>query len=511
MLTLNLLLFSYLGVSNILLSYFIENSQPKLFDYVQLLTSVTEALSMILLYPLAGWLADVYCGRYKVIRTSIMLMWIAIVATGGTMVAVHIFSQSRALHTAAYYGIFPLFLVVMYVGMAGLKPNLVVFGIDQLQESSSEEINAFIAWYGWVEVFGLGMITYFCYWNKNVAILSQALIQAGLTTVAVCLDFLCRGWLITDPETPNPLQTIARVIKYAAQNKAPRFRSAFTYCTHEVPSRVDFAKTEYGGPFSAEQVEDVKTFFRILCVLVTFFGYYIGGEDTYDISSHLRTKVYDQDLHGYCSGKLIDLSGSDLFVPAILLYVPIYELVVYPIFHRYIPGMFKWIGFGMVIMFCCVLSQLILDIVGHTSSTSVPCLFVPMENGTAVTLNLSHKWYGLPSALSGLALMVFYISSYQFVLAQTPYSMKGLMVGLFYMLRGFFSIIRIIITQSFSLSFAQHPITAPSCGFWYYLLNCLIVAAGFVVFCAVGRRYRRRERGQNVYERAYVEKYFERP
>ena len=34
-----------------------------------------------------------------------------------------------------------------------------------------------------------------------------------------------------------------------------------------IPSRLDFAKERFGGPFTTEQVENVKTFFRILLVL----------------------------------------------------------------------------------------------------------------------------------------------------------------------------------------------------------------------------------------------------
>ncbi len=44
-------------------------------------------------------------------------------------------------------------------------------------------------------------------------------------------------------------------------------RSAFTYCDDERPSRVDCAKSRYGGPFTTEQVEDVKAFLRILILL----------------------------------------------------------------------------------------------------------------------------------------------------------------------------------------------------------------------------------------------------
>ena len=36
----------------------------------------------VLLYPIAGWLADVYLGRYRVIRCSLWIMWTAAVVHG---------------------------------------------------------------------------------------------------------------------------------------------------------------------------------------------------------------------------------------------------------------------------------------------------------------------------------------------------------------------------------------------------------------------------------------------
>ena len=37
----------------------------------------------------------------------------------------------------------------------------------------------------------------------------------------------------------------------------------------ELPSRLDLGKEKYGGPFTIEQVEDVKAFLGILHVLLT--------------------------------------------------------------------------------------------------------------------------------------------------------------------------------------------------------------------------------------------------
>ena len=86
---------------------------------------------------------------------------------------------------------------------------------------------------------------------------------ASVTIVIVSLQFL-ENLLIKEPTTQNPIVLIYKVIKYAIKHKYPWFRSAFTYCEDELPSRIDFSKRKYGGPFTTEQVKDVKMFLRSL-------------------------------------------------------------------------------------------------------------------------------------------------------------------------------------------------------------------------------------------------------
>ena len=40
------------------------------------------------------------------------------------------------------------------------------------------------------------------------------------------------------------------------------------------PSRLDRAMIKYGGQHTLEEVEDVKTFFRILMIVMSCVGYY---------------------------------------------------------------------------------------------------------------------------------------------------------------------------------------------------------------------------------------------
>ena len=76
----------------------------------------------------------------------------------------------------------------------------------------------------------------------------------------------------------NPFRIIYKVLSFALKNKFPLNRSAFTYCEENTPSRLDLGKEQYGGPFTTEEVEDVKTFFRLIVLLGILFGYHVSSD-----------------------------------------------------------------------------------------------------------------------------------------------------------------------------------------------------------------------------------------
>ena len=76
----------------------------------------------------------------------------------------------------------------------------------------------------------------------------------------------------------NPFKNIYKVLKYSWKHKVPERRSAFTYWEEDIPRRIDLGKNKYGGPFTNEEVEDTKTFLRILPLLLCLFGYHLAGD-----------------------------------------------------------------------------------------------------------------------------------------------------------------------------------------------------------------------------------------
>ena len=87
----------------------------------------------------------------------------------------------------------------------------------------------------------------------------------------------CKKHLSIEPAGNNPFATVYQVLKYSWKHKVPERRSAFTYWEEDIPRRIDLGKNKYGGPFTTEEVEDTKSFFSILLLLLSLFGFHLSG------------------------------------------------------------------------------------------------------------------------------------------------------------------------------------------------------------------------------------------
>lgn len=81
-------------------------------------------------------------------------------------------------------------------------------------------------------------------------------------------SFWKQHWFNVEPARSNPYKKVVAVLNFAMKHKYPVSYSAYMDDDDEEPSRLDYAKEIHGGPFTTEQVEDVKMFLRILVLLL---------------------------------------------------------------------------------------------------------------------------------------------------------------------------------------------------------------------------------------------------
>ena len=103
---------------------------------------------------------------------------------------------------------------------------------------------------------------------KSSILVTASACFVALSILMVFIVHKKKHWLLTEYLGGNPYLLTWRVVKFAVQHNKPIKRSAFTHCESDYPSRLDFGKQRYGGPFTTEQVEDVKTLLNILKVLL---------------------------------------------------------------------------------------------------------------------------------------------------------------------------------------------------------------------------------------------------
>ena len=152
------------------------------------------------------------------------------------------------------------------------------------------------------------------------------------------------------------------VTKFARQHKTPVRRSAFTYCEDEIPTGLDLGKEKYGGPFSTEQVEDVKVFYGILKVLFSF-----GAVFFLDFAASSVLPFYA--LHNTLPATLSEviLLNCGLLSPLLIgICLPLYLCLLRPFISRYVPGMLKRMGLSMSLSLLSLLSTFYMEIASYT-------------------------------------------------------------------------------------------------------------------------------------------------
>ena len=144
--------------------------------------------------------------------------------------------------------------------------------------------------------------------------------------------------LLTERLGDNPYLLTWRVVKFAAQHSKPMRRRAFTYCESNYPTRLDFGKQRYGGPFTTEQVEDVKTLLNILKVLLCLGPVFYLEQCTihrHHDNSHYSFSTEFWKLQIFHSG--ISTALAVIFIP----------LFIKCFLSRCFPSMFKRMGFSI--------------------------------------------------------------------------------------------------------------------------------------------------------------------
>ena len=447
------------------------------------------AVLTIIIFPIAGILADTFVGRFKVIQVSIALLLITslfntvllflhdyIPTMEETVIAM--FSEGLCCIAASCY-------------VACILP----FTADQLIGASGEQLSFALYWIMWGFVIANHAKLLKCVPSDYFDITAQS-VSSSSAIVMAFIFFYWKNSLDTVPQLSNPYKLIFKVLNYARKHKYPQRRSALTYWEEGIPSRIDLGKLKYGGPFAFEEVEDVKTVFRLIPIIVFAGGINVGlTTDWYKLLIELDQFENSRTFLAYIGMFQIVM---------VAVGIPLYHFLIYPFFYNYIPKMLNRIGFGLFLVFSSYgISAMIGDILLCSSQSNSTCLLFHSE-----LFNISSNgalWIALPNTVYNLGFLLSWITLFEFVFAQTPCSLRGLMAG--------FTIFSMAASAFIGYAVCQIvSVILPNMHNWFYtnVCNTVTIIVYFVLFVVTSKRYKLRERNDIVPYHVFAEDFFEK-
>ena len=426
----------------------------------------------------------------------------------------------------------------MLLSLGLFEANAIQFGMDQLLESSSDQLSSFIHWYYWSSYVGqfilflmsAGIIALNSSYTGNVTtktypmsdyvlnrhMLCIALLQLILAVVGLFVLIRYKKRLNIEKPGHNPLVLINEVLKYVWKHTFPENRSAFTYWENDIPPRIDLGKNKYGGPFTTEEVEDTKSFFRILLLLFSLLGFHLSG--------HGYSTVQQLMMSECPNTWLLILIGDPMNLTTIVIItsIPLYQLINARYHQRYIPNIFKGMWLRLLCCLLKVIFEIALQLIQTQYATQQCSKYCPLfQCYSLITEAKVDNFYNcanincrpgnsvflilliVPQVLQGLSFLLVFLSAIEFICAQAPLRLKGLLIGLWYASLSVHYLlvevpdIYILLTDGTTWVIIQE-------------VKAFLIALSLIFFAYVSGRYRYRVRDEVVNEQYLIEEIYER-
>ena len=425
-------------------------------------------------FPFLGLLADVWIGRYKAILIGIVLCFISWIMMGIGFIVDNYFTFKAVLWSFFSFG-----YIVHFCGYSSFTANIIQYNIDQLVGASADELSSVIYWLILSEplvLFLFYLLQCLFYSSKYFIMITFIASGVSVSLVLVSHSFF-KHKLENISLIKNPIKLIVRVLCYARKHKYPENRSALTYWEEEAPSRLDLGKDKYGGPFTEEEVEDVKTVFRML---PSFIGLVVPN---------LCNDTYWSANKNFTLPTCLAVTDSQYYFCSVILML-VYLFFIRVCFYKYIPSMLTRMSVGIFLAFIVTVSNVIIFVIERSHpdiSNIVKLLFIPKT-----ILIFSN--------------ILLYPVSLEFTVAQSPVHMRGVMVGLWYVTScgiSFFS--SAIVKFPFSCE-SQYICTS----FYYYITKSVLVLIILIVFVILAKRYKYRVRENEVNIVQIVDDHYQR-
>ncbi len=434
-------------------------------------------------------------------------------------------------------------VITVSIGLGMFEANAIQAAMEDMVDKSSEQLSSFIHWFFWCSNFasitvlysivGAVLYSFQCHISEENLQYYSGIGVLLLSTLQIPFHFF--GFIFSKTtQNPKPYNQLAKrnsltiiykVLKYSYQHKYPERRSAFTYWENDIPSRIDLGKDKYGGPFTYEQVEDVKTFFSLLMLIVSLFGFHLMG-DGYSLSNYIMKMFGCPTALSF--GLIL---GNPKHIPLLVAVVgiPLFQCVKRRVRHI-LPNMLTTLWFGLLFSLVSQTLQTFhttlwdqvepefqcprIENLSLGNSINMKCLYSNMRIDT----NNGCMWFCSSEpmkdhlyviylsiivwSMSGISYVMIFMTMLEFICAQSPNSLKGLLIGIWYSMLAIKYAINTFDTNPQLLEFVSWNAYNGAKGIGMFL--------SIIVFSLAAKNYRYRERNEIVNEQAIIEEQYER-
>ena len=155
--------------------------------------------------------------------------------------------------------------------------------------------------------------------------------------------------------------------------------------------------------------------------------------------------------------------------------------------------MLKRIGLGAALAITFLLSSLLINSITYSSKDA------------QILIIISYVNLVIPNILFYISHFMLAISLLEFIIAQSPHNMKGILIGFYYVLRhglaGFFALVQKV--------FCTYIYGAVSCSeIVSYVVITIVALLSFIMYCIVAYKYKLRERDEVVNVHIFAEEYY---
>ena len=144
-----------------------------------------------------------------------------------------------------------------------------------------------------------------------------------------------------------------------------------------------------------------------------------------------------------------------------------------------------------------------------SSNLTYPCIFQDNFLHFSTTPYI-YRYYTIPQVIAAISFMMIFVGAIEFLCAQVPYSMKGVIVGIFYASFVSFFVLDKGILQTFHIMSPRFNTKMLfSCGFWYLQIKTVFMLIAILSLFLLLVIYKKRKREDVLpNEQIFAERYY---